>query len=452
MPLRKIPRIFIAGTCSGSGKTALTCGIIAALKGRGLKVQAYKAGPDYIDPSYLTLAAGCPAHNLDRWLTDEGTMMRIFCETSNFADISVVEGVMGLYDGGENSTAELAKILRAPVVLALDAKSTGESAAAVTLGFREYDRCVDLQGVILNRLGSESHRTIVSGAMKSVGIPVFGAIRRDERFKIPERYLGLLPAGENCGLNFGELGEIIEKSASLDALLKIAASAPELDVPSTAPSNEPRRGVIAVARDCAFSFYYPESLAELERAGAELVFFSPLDDTKLPKCDGLIFGGGFPETFAARLAENESMKRAIAAAAGSGMPLYAECGGYMYLMREIVSSSGCRYPMTGLIPASCRMNERLQTVGYVEATLLRGTILGARGTVVRAHEFHFSSADSEASDSLAWQVEKKSSGARYRAGYTSSNILASYLHIHFAGNPQLARNFVDACARFSEGK
>ncbi len=447
LPLRKIPRIFIAGTQSGSGKTALTCGIIAALKRRGLKVQAYKTGPDYIDPGYLTQAAGCHAHNLDRWLTDEETMTRIFCETSNFADISVVEGVMGLYDGGENSTAELAKILRSPVVLIVDAKSTGESAAATAVGFREYDSDVDLRGVILNRLGSESHRELITDAMHRVGIPVYGAVRRDDRFKIPERYLGLLPAGENCGLNFAHLAEIVEKSLDLDALLKIAASAPELDVPAAAPHTEGKRAAIAVARDEAFSFYYPESLAELERAGAELVFFSPLNDLDLPECGGLIFGGGFPEKFAARLAANERMKRYIVAAAERGMPIYAECGGYMYLTREISDFDGRRYPMTGLIPAACRMNEKLQTVGYVEATLLRDTFLAPRGTVVRAHEFHFSSVENGAEDAFAWQIQKNSTGARYNAGYASSNVLASYLHIHFAGNPQLARNFVNACAR-----
>ncbi len=297
--------------------------------------------------------------------------------------------------------------------------------------------------------------------MSRVGIPVLGAIRRDDRLKIPERYLGLLPAGEISELNFNEFGEIIEKSVDLDALLKIAASAPGLDVPMTersdgihasrisTPHTAEKRAVIAVARDEAFSFYYPESLAELEQTGAELVFFSPLNDTELPKCDGLIFGGGFPEKFAERLAENESMKRSIIAAAERGIPIYAECGGYMYLTREIVSFEGLKYPMVGLIPDGCRMNERLQTVGYVEATLLRDTFLAPRGTIVRAHEFHFSSAENETKDSFAWQIQKKSSGTRYRAGYADANILASYLHIHFAGNPQLARNFVDACSRFS---
>ncbi len=449
MPLRKIPRIFIAGAQSGSGKTTLTCGIVAALKRRGLQVQAYKAGPDYIDPGYLTQASGKNAHNLDTWLTDQKTMVRIFAETSRGADISVVEGVMGLHDGGENSTAELAKILHAPVVLIIDAKSTGESAAATALGFREYDHDVDLRGVILNRLGSENHRRLITDAMKRTGITVFGAIKRDDRFQIPERYLGLLPATEAHGLNFDEVVEIIEKSLDLDALLKLAGSAPELDVPSLLSHGTRKRATIAVARDEAFSFYYPESLAELERASAELVFFSPLNDPDLPNCSGLIFGGGFPEKFAERLAANETMKRAVAAVAKRGMPIYAVCGGYMYLTLEIGDFGGRIYPMVGLIPAICRMNESLQTVGYIEAALLRNTFLGPQGTVVRAHEFHFSSVQDEKKGAPAWEIQKKSTGAHYRAGYADTNILASYLHIHFAGNPQLAQNFVDACARFS---
>lgn len=455
--LKKIPRLVVAATQSGCGKTTLTCGILAALKKRGLGAQAYKIGPDYIDPGYLTQASGRPAHNLDTWLMDEAAMARLFAETASRADLAVVEGVMGLYDGGRggvSSTAEIAKKLRAPVALVIDCKSMGDSAAALALGFREYDRGVDLCGVILNRLGSDAHRGMITEAMDRLGIPVLGALKRDERLFVSERHLGLLPAEENETHGFDALVECVERSVDLDALLEIAASAPSLDVPRASAKTAERKAVIGVARDRAFSFYYPESLAELEHAGARLVFFSPLDDGQLPDADGLIFGGGFPEMFAARLAANEAMKSELAAAARRGMPIYAECGGYMYLTRSLTDFEGREFAMAGLIPAASRMNSRLQTVGYVEATALRDTLLCPAGTVARGHEFHFSSAQPDAGTEAdaAWRFVKKRTGATYVAGYASANVLASYLHLHFAGNPQLARNFVDACVRFASSR
>jgi len=456
--LKKLPRLVVAAAQSGCGKTTLTCGILAALKRRGLAVQACKIGPDYIDPGYLAQASGRPAHNLDTWLMDEASMARLFMEAALQADLAVVEGVMGLYDGGcggVSSTAEIAKKLRAPVVLVIDCKSMGDSAAALALGFREYDRGVDFRGVILNRLGSDSHRGMIAAAMERLGIPVLGALKRDERLSVSERHLGLLPAEENETHSLDALTECVERSVDLEALLKIAADAPPLEfAPPPASGAAERRAVIGVARDKAFSFYYPESLAELERAGARFVFFSPMDDNRLPEADGLFFGGGFPEMFAARLAANGAMKDALSAAARRGMPIYAECGGFMYLTRSLTGFDGREFAMAGLIPAACRMNPKLQTVGYVEATALRDSVLCPAGTVVRGHEFHFSSAEPDAGmdASAAWRFVKKRTGAAYTAGYASANVLASYLHLHFAGNLQLARNFVDACERFARSR
>ncbi|RKJ79620.1 cobyrinate a,c-diamide synthase [Pyramidobacter sp. CG50-2] len=456
--LKKFSRLVIAATQSGCGKTTLTCSILAALKKRGLAVQACKIGPDYIDPGYLAQASGRPAHNLDTWLMDEAAMERLFAENSSQADLAVVEGVMGLYDGGRggvSSTAEIAKKLRAPVALVIDCKSMGDSAAALALGFREYDRGVDFCGVILNRLGSDAHRDMIAAAMDRLGIPVLGALKRDERFAVSERHLGLLPAEESGEHDFDALVECVERSVDLETLLRIAAEAPALEFsPRPVPPAADRRAVIGVARDKAFSFYYPESLAELEHAGARLVFFSPLDDKEPPDADGLIFGGGFPEMFAARLAANDAMKSGLAAAARAGMPIYAECGGYMYLTRSLTDFEGRAFAMAGLIPAACRMNPKLQTVGYVEATALRDTVLCPAGTVVRGHEFHFSSVqpDEGTEASAAWRFVKKRTGAAYAAGYASANVLASYLHLHFAGSPQLARNFVDACERFARSR
>ena len=452
--LRKIPRLVIAAAQSGSGKTTLTCGILAALKRRGLSLQPFKVGPDYIDPGYLSRAAGRTAHNLDTWLTDEKTMVRIFAQSAGSSRGAVIEGVMGLYDGGRggvSSTAEISKLLRAPVVLVINAQSMGESAAALALGFREYDRGVNLRGVILNRLGSDSHRRLITEALSPLGIPVLGALTRDDRFGISERHLGLLPADENEDETFDALVEQVERSVDLQALMNVADEAPALEVPVREEKTEPEKAVIAVARDRAFSFYYPESLAELERDGARLTFFSPLDDCELPHCDGLVLGGGFPEMFAAELAENAPMRRSMAAAAASGLPMYAECGGSMYLTRSIADFNGKILPMAGIVPARCRMNSRLQTVGYVEAQLLRGTVLGAAGMTVRGHEFHFSSSEPERdapANSTAWCITRKRTGEAKNAGFANDAVVASYLHLHFAGCPQAAKNFVEACARW----
>ena len=446
-----VPRLVIAAPQSGSGKTTLTCGILAALARRGVQVQAYKVGPDYIDPGYLGLASGRPAHNLDTWLMDEAAMLRVFAHSAAQADAAVVEGVMGLYDGGTggvSSTAQIARLLRAPVVLAIDCKSMGDSAAALALGFREYDKTVDFRGVILNRLGSASHERMIREAMARVGIPVLGALRRDERFVMPERHLGLLPTDENAGHSFDALAEVAAQSVDLDGLLSAARSAQNLEVQADTLFLCRERAVIAVARDAAFSFYYPESLAQLERCGARIVFFSPLNDAALPACDGVIFGGGFPEMFASRLAANESMKASIRTALDAGMPVYAECGGYMYLTRSLTDFDGTGHAMVGVVPAACRMNDRLQTVGYVECTALSDSPLAAAGTVVHGHEFHFSTTtpDAGSEKSAAWQFVKKRTGATYAAGYAHKSLVASYLHLHFAGNPDLARRFVDFCA------
>ena len=451
-PCGKIPRVVLAATQSGSGKTTLTCGILAALKKRSVRVQAYKVGPDYIDPGYHAQASGRPAHNLDTWLMDEGTMVRTFNATAADADLAVVEGVMGLYDGGRggvSSTAQISKLLKAPVILVIDCKSMGESAAALAKGFRDYDTSVDFRGVILNRLGSQSHRDMIAEAMERCGIKVFGALTRDERVAMPERHLGLLPTDENEGHSFDVLTGLIEESVDLDAILRCAESAPEMPLPVTERRSATPRAKIAVARDQAFSFYYPESLAELESAGAELVFFSPMHDEELPDADGVVFGGGFPEMFARQLSENVSMRKSVADACASGVPVYAECGGYMYLTRCLTDFDGNEFPMVGALPATCAMTKRLQTVGYVTATARADTVLCAKGTQVRGHEFHFSTAqaDDGAEDSAAWVFKKARTGAEYPAGYTNGNVVASYLHMHFAGNPALAENFVASCEK-----
>ena len=450
----RIPRIVIAATQSGSGKTTIVTGLLAALRQKGLSVQSFKIGPDYIDPGYHELASGRPGHNLDSWLLPAGRMKDIFIRSAVSADVAVIEGVMGLYDGGRggiSSTAEVAKLLKAPVLLVIDAKSMGASAAAIAMGFRDYDSEVELAGILLNRLGSDTHETMVTEAVEKVGIPVFGAVHREDGLKMPERHLGLLPVGENEERQVVDrIGKAVASQVKLDEILRLAQSAVPLELNSVEKERPAGDTVkIAVARDEAFSFYYPESLRVLEDLGGEMLEFSPLHDDVLPEADGLILGGGFPEMFAEALQRNESMRHSIKAAADKGMPVYGECGGFMYLMEGLRDFSGREYAMTGVLPGVAKMNEKLQMVGYVTAELRENTILGRKGTQFRGHEFHFSSeCGGEEACPRAFTFTRLRNGAVYPAGFVKGNVVGSYLHLHFAGCPDAAEHFVEACRNY----
>lgn len=455
--MNKIPRLVIGATQSGSGKTTVTAGIIAALKMRGLKVQAYKVGPDYIDPGFHEIASGRPAHNLDAWLVGREKLGEIFFTTSRASDIAIVEGVMGLYDGGRggiSSTADIAKILDAPVILIIDAKSMGASAAAIALGFREFDRSINFAGVILNRIGSDSHEKMIRDELDKLGIKCFGAVKRDPEFIFPERHLGLVPTEEN---NFAgaikNIGEKISRQINLDAIINSANDAPDFNFNLTATKKNSPLCKIAVARDKAFGFYYEESLNELKKFGAEIVFFSPLEDESLPEnISGLILGGGFPEIFAAKLEENKKIRAEIKSAAEKNLPIFAECGGFMYLMKTLKNFDGKIFEMCGVIPGGAEMTEKLQTVGYVEATLTGDCVIGRAGDKIRTHEFHFSREIESSGGEKIFDCEKLRTGKKYFAGFAGKNIVASYLHIHFAGQSGAAKNFVNACINFSEGR
>lgn len=458
--LLELPRIVIAATQSGSGKTTVVTGLLWALREKGVSVQSFKIGPDYIDPGYHELASGRPGHNLDSWLVPKERLKELFLRTAARAEIAVIEGVMGLYDGGRkgiSSTAEIAKLLDAPVVLVIDAKSMGASAAAIAMGFRDYDPEVRLAGVLLNRLGSATHEEMISEAMEKIGIPVLGAVRREDGMKLPERHLGLLPVTENEARDVvAGIGQAIASQVNLDEILRLAQQASPMDrEPEHAspvrelPSGEVESVRIAVAKDEAFSFYYPESLQVLEAHGARILPFSPLQDEALPEADGLILGGGFPEMFAERLSQNTSMLRSIRGAAEEGMPIYAECGGFMYLMQGLRDFSGKEYPMVGFLPGTAGMNRKLQMVGYVTAELQQDTVLGPKGMRIRGHEFHFSSETETAPDCpRAFKFTRLRNGAVYPAGYAKGNAVASYLHLHFAGCPEAAGHFVMSCRKY----
>ena len=426
--------VIISGTSSHCGKTTIACGLLSALRQRGLKVCAYKTGPDYIDPQYLRMAGKCEAYNLDTWLMTPERTRELFALTSAGADVAVIEGAMGLYDGGTDSTAGIAKLLGVPVILVVDAASVGESAAAVALGFREYDRDVDVAGVILNRVGSDYHAEIIADALKEKGIKLFGVIRRNDGLAVPERHLGLVPAVENAGYDVERLGQVVGEYVRLDDVMRSAGYVPD-DAPMHALTPCVKGVTVGVAHDEAFSFYYPESLRTLQDLGAQLVYFSPLRDAVLPEADGYIFGGGFPEMFAASLSANTSMLRSVRQCV---RPVLAECGGFMYLCRTLRDIHGEVHGMAGVIPYDAVMTSR-PVVGYMEARALRDNLLCSEGGILRGHEFHYSRIDGEQN---LFSLTRRRTEISYYGGYVHVNITASYLHTNFFGNINCAKHFL----------
>ncbi len=460
----QMSRLVIAGTHSGCGKSSVAMGLLRALTRRGLRVQPFKAGPDFIDPSLLGAAAGRSARTLDSWMLPHPTVLELFARGCSAADIAVIEGMMGLYDGhggagDEGSTAELARLLGAPVVLVVDVAGSVRSAAATALGFAAFDPQVTIAGVIANRAGGTRHVAMLRDALQSSGLTLLGAVPWDDRLRIPERHLGLIPAPEAPPDAVIEaLSDAVSSHIDLDALIRIARTAAPVVVPGPLafpPIPAPEVARIGIAQDEAFSFYYPDGLEMLESFGAELVPFSPIHDRTLPDVNGLYLGGGFPEVYARELAENAAMRRTIAAAVRGGMPAYAECGGLLYLSRRLVgsSSSGAdeeSYEMAGVVAATARMHGRLVALNYVTLEAASDTLLLRRGESVRGHEFHWSTVEPEGPLDFAY----RSAGGRGiedgRDGIATSSLLAAYSHVHFASRPEMAQRFVDACRRFRE--
>ena len=372
-------RIVIAGTGSGVGKTTLTIGIMAALQKRGITVQGFKCGPDYIDPTYHSAVTGRPSRNLDSWMTGREAVKEIFERGSQASDISIIEGVMGMFDGknpltDEGSTAEIGRILGAPIVLIVNIASMARSAAAIVKGFQQFGQGDKIVGVIANRAGSEGHYKMVKQAIEQeCGVPVLGYLPRDANIELPERHLGLVPSIERGELQpfFELLAEKVTAHIDLDLLLDLAAAEPIDCKPVLFTSKDqlevPKRVKIAIAKDAAFHFYYPENLELLEAGGAECVFFSPLAGEEVPPdADGLYIGGGFPEEFAERLAAEEGVKASVRSRIEEGIPTLAECGGFMFLTEQIVDTTGNEYPMVGIIPGKVTMQTKLAALGYRE--------------------------------------------------------------------------------------
>ncbi|MBI2886328.1 MAG: cobyrinate a,c-diamide synthase [Chloroflexi bacterium] len=456
-----IPRLVIAGVTSGVGKTTITAGIIGALRRRGLRVQPFKCGPDYIDPSHLSRAAGVPARNLDSWMLPHQALREFFVRACQGADIAVIEGMMGLFDGrsGEDdtgSTAQIAKLLDAPVALVMDVGAVARSAAATALGFQRFDPACHVAAVILNQVGGGRHRDMVATPLAgATGLPVLGAIPRSEALRQEERHLGLVPEGESplAEEALGALVDVVSQHTDLEGLLALARQASPVVAQASGlfpPAPRARRARIAVAQDRAFSFYYQENFELLEAWGAELVSFSPLTDQAPPSgVQGLYIGGGFPELYARELAANKPMLRAVAEAAAAGMPVVAECGGLMYLAQGIADFEGVRHPMAGLVPGTCVMQRRRVGLGYLSARARQDTPLLARGETVRAHEFHWSRLERDLPpERAAFEIEEQPGRLE---GYARGNLLASYAHVHFGARPDLAPRFVEACRAWGRG-
>mgnify|MGYP000845315653 CR=1 FL=1 len=467
-----VPRVVIAGTNSGCGKTTVTVGLISALVKRGIKVQGFKVGPDYIDPMLHTHVTSRYSRNLDSWMLKEEILMHLFCKNSAGCDISVIEGVMGFYDGFggnsiEGSTAHVAKILKSPVILVLNARGMSLSAAAMVKGFMDFKGGADVKGVILNKVSSHGLYLLLKDIIEeNTCVKVIGYIPQSEDYTLPERHLGLVPGGEIKDIEdkLLRLTEAVEKTIDLELLMKIARGAPdlcevegsELDVIPVTPVVKTR---IAIAMDNAFNFYYRDNLELLEALGAELIYFSPLKDEKLPSgINGVYFGGGYPEIFAEALSKNSSMRQDINLKLQQGLPAYGECGGLMYLCRTLKDIKGDIFEMTGIFPAQCEMTTSLKRFGYANVTLTENCTLGEAGYESRAHEFHYSTLNMDEdlknyNIKSCYDVSKqKRSGEiiKWKDGWKIKNTLSGYPHIHFWSNPDFAKGFVKNCIKNKE--
>ncbi|MFJ6795958.1 cobyrinate a,c-diamide synthase [Streptomyces sp. NPDC091268] len=457
-----VPRLVVAAPSSGSGKTTVATGLMAAFSERGLAVSPHKAGPDYIDPGYHALATGRPGRNLDAFMCGTELVAPLFAHGAAGCDLAVVEGVMGLYDGAADrgelaSTAQVAKLLRAPVVLVVDASSQSRSVAALVHGFASFDPQVRLGGVILNKVGSDRHEVMLREALEEAGMPVLGVLRRAPQVAAPSRHLGLVPVAERRAdalAAVAALAEQVRSGCDLDALMALARTAPPLscepwspqDALALAPGSAPLPGgrpVVAVAGGAAFTFSYAEHAELLTAAGADVVAFDPLRDTALPEGSaGLVIGGGFPEVYAPELAANEPLRKAVADFAAAGRPVAAECAGLLYLSRSLDGK-----PMCGVLDADARMSERL-TLGYREAVAVSDSPLAANGTRLRGHEFHRTVVEPGAGSAPAWGFTRPE---RRVEGFVRQGVHASYLHTHWAGEPSVALRFARAAARTRPG-
>jgi cobyrinic acid a,c-diamide synthase len=462
--MRNIPRLVVSATRGGLGKTTIAIGITAAWRGQGRRVAVFKKGPDFIDAGWLGKAAGRPCYNLDLFMMEWESILRSFQQHTDGVDAAVIEGNRGLFDGidesGRYSTARLAKLLKAPVVLIVDCTKASSTIGAVVLGCRTYDPEVAIGGIILNNVSPGRHETVIRKAIEqSSGIPVVGAVPRQKNGEFPERHMGLTPFHEHP-----EVDQAISASATaatkyldLSALWEIGSAAPELDVPAAIASpdllpEEKKRAVIGVIRDTAFQFYYPDNLEALEQQGASLREINALHDRALPDIDALYIGGGFPETQAAELAANESFCRSVKAAAEDGLPIYAECGGFIYLGRSLTVGEKS-YPMTSVLPIDFVLEKRPQAHGYTVLETGNESLFLDTGVIIKGHEFHYSRpVVSDELQPMAYHMSRGHGIDGKGDGIVYKNVLAAYTHLHALGTPEWSSALVRKAREYRKSK
>ncbi|MBW4421298.1 MAG: cobyrinate a,c-diamide synthase [Myxacorys californica WJT36-NPBG1] len=454
--------LVIAGDRSGVGKTTVTLALLAALKRWGLSVQSFKVGPDYIDPMFHRDVTGRSCRNLDPVLTSEAYVQQCFLAHTQSVDYALIEGVMGLFDGAAGtpdfaSTAHIARLLNAPILLVVDCSRLSHSIAAILHGYRSFDPRLEFAGVVLNRVGSDRHLELLKDAIAPLNIPILGVLHRDDQIQIPDRHLGLIPIDELKDLNslidrLAQLGQTCFDWSQLKALLISRSIHPSSHGSNTRveaspyAAGRPPSVRLAIAQDAAFNFYYPDNLDLLQHLGAELVPWSPLHDTTLPAdIDGLYFGGGFPEVFAQTLSDNQTMRSSVKAAIESGMPTVAECGGLMYLCDRLTDFSNHSFPMVGILPTAAVMGKRL-TLGYRKAQALHNTPLMLQGEIVQGHEFHRSHLTPSSETPLFDLSSPYSTTPQpFSEGWHLPHLHASYLHLHWGATPDLPARFLQQC-------
>ena len=448
----RIPGIMIAAPASGSGKTLFTCALLRLLERKGIRAAAFKCGPDFIDPMFHKKVLGTPSRNLDLYMAGEEGVRRSFAAGCAGAEIAVIEGVMGYFDGTgasgmEGSSYELATVLQTPVLLTADVRGMSRSAAAMIKGFTDYGEQKMICGAFLNRTSAVTAERIEGWLAKEAGIPVLGFFPADDELRLESRHLGLVEPEEIPDLQqkIDHAADILEVTLNLEALLMAAGGAPALQVETGNPEEREGSSVtVAVAQDEAFSFYYEDNLELLQELGAKIVYFSPLHDRELPEADGLLIGGGYPELKAGELAANTGMLASIRKAADSGMPILAECGGFQYLQEELVDKEGAVHRMCGVLKGSSRMTDRLVRFGYVEVSG-EGLYFGT-GRTIRGHEFHYS--DSTENGSACKAV--KPGGKSWDCMVVQGRIAAGYPHLYYRSCPAFAESFVIECGKFRE--
>jgi len=448
----KIPRLVLAGTTSGVGKTSITCAIIHALQKKGYSVQPFKVGPDYIDPTYLSSIARKDAFNLDVWLMSKNRLLESFV-TNSKSNISIIEGVMGYYDGfsGDSnfaSTHHVASITKSPTILVIDASKAARSIAATALGFVKFHNNSRIKGIILNKIGSQKHEILCRKALEKTKLPIIGVIKKNPELDLQSRHLGLIPTKEDTTLKqkIQQISKTISNSLDIEKILQIIQSPPSLKTPAKKLQKKSKT-TIAVALDNSFNFYYRDNLEALKREGANLKFFSPIRDKKLPKCDGIYIGGGFPEILGAALEKNQMIKKKIKQLSEESVPIYAECGGLMYLTKSIDYGNKTR-KMVGIFDAETKMTKKMK-LNYTQGNIISKNIVSEKKHAIQGHEFHYSKLDSVSSDSkFAYELKIGEGIKNHFDGMIQYNTLASYGHLYFDSS-DYAKIFVKNCIKSS---